>query len=147
MREDVLEGHLVVGEGVLGDSGLYLFGLGVVAEEAVLAEVRGDAPHAEENAAVLFLSLDDPALGKGRDRLGDVLDGRTVGGGVGSVPGEGLNVFEFVEELEVGLVDMQVIFVKSVSEGATLVVLDVLQVEVASVVDVQHLLTLLPDAL
>ena len=80
MGRGLLERYFIVLEGVLGDPCLDLFGLGVVAEHAILAEVGGDALHLEEDAAVLLLGLDDLALG---DRLYEGLalsEGAVVGG-------------------------------------------------------------------
>lgn len=53
-----------------------------------------------------------------------------------SVPCKGLYIFKFVEEFEIGLIDLIVALIELIGKSAAFSVFDLLQLDVASVVDV-----------
>ncbi len=117
MRQGLLERHLAVLHSVASDAFPDLFGLRVVASHSFPTQIRTHALHLHENAAVLTLGLDDPALGDGGG------EGRRRPF-LGSVGSERLHLLQLHQELEVGLRDLVVSGVELVREGPTFDILE-----------------------
>lgn len=132
--------------GVAGDPGPYLLGLRVVLEELVLAEAGGGGLDLHEDAAVLLFGLCYPAFAEGRHGA-PVLRLLLLVRGKGGISGKGPHSLQLIQQFNVFLGDLVVLFVVPMREGPALAVLDFLVAGESLRVECELVLPLLSDPL
>ena len=144
-ENEVLEGDAVVVVGVFGDAVFNLLRLRVIAEHPLAVERWRGGLHLHVDATILLLCLHDPLFGGGVEEGGVRVSLHAFGGGVGGVASEWLGAFQFAQQLDVTLVDLDVLLVKAVGEGFTLDVAYVLELGESAVVALKLVFAVLSD--
>ncbi len=131
--------------GVFGDAVFNLLRLRVIAEHPLAVERGRGSLHLHIDATVFLLGLHDPLLGGGVEEGGVRISLHAFGGGVGGVASEGLGAFQFAQQLDIALVDLNVLLVEAVGEGFTLDVAYVLELGESAVVALKLVFAVLSD--
>lgn len=131
--------------GVLGDAVFNLLRLRVIAEHPLAVERRRGGLHLHVDATILFLCLHDSLFGGGVEEGGVRVSLHAFGGGVGGVASEWLGAFQFAQQLDIALVDLDVLLVEAVGEGFTLDVAYVLELGESAVVALKLVFAVLSD--
>ena len=141
LTDSILEGDFVIVISVFGYSLLYSLCFGIIVHHSVFAESGRHRFHFKEQSAILFLSLCHPPLGNGVHHSWFSCD--SIGGGIGGVSGKRFDFFQFIQEFDVGLVDLHAMLVKFMGEWFAFGLFDMGELLLAGVIKLELMFAVL----
>jgi hypothetical protein len=62
------------------------------------------------------------------------------------MPCKRLDILKLIQQFDIGLANLRVLFIEFIGKGATFAIFDMLHLDVARVVNIEHIFAFLPDA-